>query len=203
MSHKQHIAIIGVGLMGHGIAQVFALAGHLVTVHAPSVDALMSLRDRVRRNLIDLRQDASAADRVHPVELLADCVASADVVFEAGPENLAFKRQLFAELETLVPAHCTLASNTSVRPITDIMRGLKPGPRALGTHWWNPPHLVPLVEVIKTVETDAAVARAMFDLLAGRSRTPTWWASSSRLRSTRPCCRPSTAHRARRPTSRG
>ena len=189
--------------MGHGIAQVFALAGHLVTVHAPSVDALMSLRDRVRRNLIDLRQDASAADRVHPVERLAGCVASADVVFEAGHENLALKRQLFAELETLVLAHCTLASNTSVIPITDIMRGLKTGPRALGTHWWNPPHLVPLVEVIKTVETDAAVARAMFDLLAGRSRTPTWWASSSRLRSTRPCCRPSTAHRARRPTSRG
>lgn len=172
MENKQQIAVIGAGLMGHGIAQVFALAGHLVTVYDPSADALMTLRDRVRKNLVDLGQDASAADRVHPVESMAACVVSADVVFEAGPENLAFKRQLFAELETLVPAHCTLASNTSVIPITDIMRGLKTGRRALGTHWWNPPFLVPLVEVIKTVETDAAVAQAMFELLTAVGKTP-------------------------------
>ncbi len=172
MNDKQQIAVIGAGLMGHGIAQVFALAGHLVTVYDPSADALMSLRDRVRRNLVDLGQDASAADRVHPVEAMRDAVASVDVVFEAGPENLAFKQQLFAELETLVPAHCTLASNTSVIPITDIMRGLATGRRALGTHWWNPPFLVPLVEVIKTAETDPTVAQDMFNLLAAVGKTP-------------------------------
>ena len=172
MIEKAQIAIVGAGLMGHGIAQVFALAGHLVTVHDPSSDALMTLRDRVRRNLVDLGQDATAAERVHPVETLADCVAAADVVFEAGPENLEFKRALFAQLEQLAPAHAILASNTSVIPITNIMRGLATGHRALGTHWWNPPYLVPLVEVIKTPETDSAVAQQMFDLLTTAGKTP-------------------------------
>ena len=172
MIEKAQIAIVGAGLMGHGIAQVFALAGHLVTVHDPSSDALMTLRDRVRRNLVDLGQDATAAERVHPVETLADCVAAADVVFEAGPENLEFKRALFTQLEQLAPAHAILASNTSVIPITNIMRGLATGHRALGTHWWNPPYLVPLVEVIKTPETDSAVAQQMFDLLTTAGKTP-------------------------------
>ena len=73
MNEKAQIAIVGAGLMGHGIAQVFALAGHLVTVHDPSSDALMTLRDRVRRNLVDLGQDATAAERVHPEIGRASC----------------------------------------------------------------------------------------------------------------------------------
>jgi 3-hydroxybutyryl-CoA dehydrogenase len=94
------------------------------------------------------------------------------VLFEAGPENLAWKQALFAQLETLGPAHCLLASNTSVIPITQIMERVESGERALGTHWWNPPYLVPLVEVIKTPATGAAQARQMFDLLARVGKTP-------------------------------
>ncbi len=168
----EKVAVIGAGLMGHGIAQVFALAGHTVRVHDVSADALASLRERIARNLTDLGLDAGAAERVQPCADLADAVRDADVVFEAGPENLAWKRELFARLETLAPAQCTLASNTSVIPITDIMAGLKTGARALGTHWWNPPYLVPLVEVIKTEDTDAAVADRMFGLLARVGKTP-------------------------------
>jgi 3-hydroxybutyryl-CoA dehydrogenase len=169
---QQQIAIIGAGLMGHGIAQVFALAGHLVTVYDTQTAALESLRERIAKNLTDLGQDASAAERVFPVEDLAQCVAAAHVVFEAGPENLAWKQQLFAELERLVPAHALLASNTSVIPITQIMAGVKSGHRAMGTHWWNPPYLVPLVEVIKTPATDPKLAQQMFDLLAAAGKTP-------------------------------
>jgi 3-hydroxybutyryl-CoA dehydrogenase len=172
MNSLAQIAVVGAGLMGHGIAQVFASAGHLVTVHDSSSEALASLRDRVRANLSDLGQDAAAADRVFPVEALGEAVASADVVFEAGPENLAFKRRLFEQLERLAPARALLASNTSVMPITDIMHGLRTGHRAMGTHWWNPPYLVPLVEVIKTPQTDAALARDMATLLAAVGKTP-------------------------------
>lgn len=172
MSDKAQIAVIGAGLMGHGIAQVFALAGHLVTVHDPNSDALVTLRERVCRNLIDLGQDAQAVERVYPVEDLGACVASADVVFEAGPENLAFKQNLFEKLQQLAPPNALLASNTSVIPITDIMRGLSTGHRAMGTHWWNPPYLVPLVEVIKTSATDPELAQHMFDLLASVGKTP-------------------------------
>ena len=166
------IAVIGAGLMGHGIAQVFALAGHTVRVHDVAAPALASLRERIGRNLADLGLDTTAVERVHGSPDLADAVRDADVVFEAGPENLAWKRELFARLETLAPATATLASNTSVIPITDIMADLKTGARTLGTHWWNPPFLVPLVEVIKTAHTDAGVARRMFELLARVGKTP-------------------------------
>ena len=169
---KEQISIIGAGLMGHGIAQVFAQAGHTVRVYDPDFVSMASLRDRVARNLTDLAQDATAASRVFPSEDLGQCVTGADVIFEAGPENLAFKQKLFAQLELIAPAHALLASNTSVIPITDIMIEVKTGNRAMGTHWWNPPYLVPLVEVIKTAATDPARARKMFDLLARVGKTP-------------------------------
>jgi len=172
MNDHPQIAIVGAGLMGHGIAQVFACAGHLVTVYDSSSEALASLRDRVRANLLDLGQDTAAADRIFPVEDLGEAVASADVIFEAGPENLAIKRKLFEQLQLLAPAHALLASNTSVIPITDIMQGLRTGQRAMGTHWWNPPYLVPLVEVIKTPQTDAGLARDMARLLTAVGKTP-------------------------------
>lgn len=172
MADKARIAVVGAGLMGHGIAQVFAVAGHHVTVYDPNPSALVTLRERIVKNLIDLGQDPQAIERVFPVEELGQCVAAADVVFEAGPEDLAFKRKLFEQLQLLAPAHALLASNTSVIPITHIMQGLKTGHRAMGTHWWNPPYLVPLVEVIKTPHTEAALARQMFDLLATVGKTP-------------------------------
>jgi 3-hydroxybutyryl-CoA dehydrogenase len=171
MSMKQ-ISVIGAGLMGHGIAQVFALAGHIVRVYDPEYKALASLRERIEKNLRDLNQDVNAASRVFPVEDLGECVTGADIVFEAGPENLAFKQKLFAQLELMAPAHALLASNTSVIPITDIMKEVKTGHRAMGTHWWNPPYLVPLVEVIKTPQTDPTLAQEMFDLLAKVGKTP-------------------------------
>jgi 3-hydroxybutyryl-CoA dehydrogenase len=172
MSTKEHIAVVGAGLMGHGIAQVFACAGHTVLVFDPNAQALSSLRERVRRNLVDLGLDPDASELVFPAEDLGQCVAGADVVFEAGPEDLEFKRKLFEQLQLLAPAGALLASNTSVIPITKIMSGLRTGSRAMGTHWWNPPYLVPLVEVIKTSDTDPALAQRMFDLLASVGKTP-------------------------------
>lgn len=172
MSDKAHIAVIGAGLMGHGIAQVFASAGHLVTVYDTNASALVSLRERIVKNLLDLGQDPQAAERVFPIEEIGECVAGADAVFEAGPEDLEFKRKLFEQLQLLAPAHALLASNTSVIPITHIMQGLRTGHRAMGTHWWNPPYLVPLVEVIKTAQTDPALAQQMVDLLTAVGKTP-------------------------------
>ncbi len=172
MSQLEHIAIVGAGLMGHGIAQVFAAAGHMVTVYDPNTAALVTLRDRVVRNLAELGQDVDAASRIFPMEELGECVAGADVVIEAGPEDLAFKQKLFAQLQLLAPRHALLASNTSVIPIGQIMAGLSTGHRAMGTHWWNPPYLVPLVEVIKTSATDPRLARRMFELLDRVGKTP-------------------------------
>lgn len=169
---NERIAIIGGGLMGHGIAQVFAVAGHAVNVFDKDASALVSLRDRIEANLSDLGLDPTAAQRVFPVEDLGQCVAGADAVFEAGPEDLQWKQKLFLQLELMAPKHALLASNTSVIPITAIMHELSTGARAMGTHWWNPPYLVPLVEVIKTPQTDSALAQRMFDLLARVGKTP-------------------------------
>jgi len=147
---KSRIAVIGAGLMGHGIAQVFALAGNDVTIYDPVMAALDTVKARISANLQDLGDDPSAVERVQPCHNLADAVAEADYVVEAVSEDLLLKQKLFAEIERNVRSATILASNTSVIPITKIMRGLQDRSRALGTHWWNPPFLVPLVEVIGT-----------------------------------------------------
>jgi len=172
MSDHEAIAIVGGGLMGHGIAQVFARAGYTVRVHDPSAQILATLHERIRRNLVDLGQDAAAANRVSGHDRLVAAVLGAEFVFEAGPENLALKQQIFANIEAAAAPQAILASNTSVIPITQIMTGLKRGDRALGTHWWNPPFLVPLVEVIKTPHTSMAAVQAMSALLLAAGKTP-------------------------------
>jgi 3-hydroxybutyryl-CoA dehydrogenase len=154
---KARIAVIGAGLMGHGIAQVFALAKHDVWIYDTSDQTLSTLKDRIRINLRDLGEDPSAVERVRPTADLAAAVRDADYVVEAVLEDLPLKRKLFIEIESRVRPGTILASNTSVIPITKIMEGLRNRSRALGTHWWNPPYLVPLVEVIGTQWTSPEV----------------------------------------------
>ena len=96
----------------------------------------------------------------------------ADYVVEAVLEDLPLKQKLFAEIEKHVRPDTILASNTSVIPITDIMQGLQRRNRALGTHWWNPPFLVPLVEVIETQWTDADVIAFTMKLHADAGKKP-------------------------------
>ncbi len=169
---KARIAVIGAGLMGHGIAQVFALADHDVTITDAVAASLDSVKARIRANLKDLGDDQSAAERVTPVADLGAAVRGADYVVEAVLEDLPLKQKLFAEIETHVRPDTVLASNTSVIPITQIMQGLERRERALGTHWWNPPYLVPLVEVIETPWTDAKVVDFTMKLHADAGKKP-------------------------------
>jgi len=158
--------------MGHGIAQVFALAGHDVTVYDAVDASLKTVRDRIAANLRDLDEDVTAYDRVRPTGDLADAVREADYVVEAAPEDLSLKQRLFAEIEGYARPDTILASNTSVIPITQIMGHLKQRDRALGTHWWNPPFLVPLVEVIGTEWTSPAAIDFTMKLHADAGKTP-------------------------------
>ena len=151
MTAKTRIEVVGAGLMGHGIAEEFAAAGHEVKVHDPSAEALASLRERVAKVLADLGRDPEAAERVTPEETLRAAVVDADVVFEAAPEKVELKQAIFAELERLAPPAALLASNTSVIPIGRIARDVKTRDRVLGTHWWMPPYLIPLVEVVQGI----------------------------------------------------
>jgi 3-hydroxybutyryl-CoA dehydrogenase len=172
MAQLAPIAIIGAGLMGHGIAQVFARAGHTVRVYDPANAMLASLQERIRRNLSDLGQESEAAAYVSAHANLAEAVAGAAFVFEAGPENLPLKQQIFVDIEAAAATEAILASNTSVIPITQIMSRLRNPRRALGTHWWNPPYLLPLVEVIRTPATSPACVQAMSALLSAAGKTP-------------------------------
>ncbi len=172
MADKARIAVIGAGLMGHGLAQVFALGGHDVTIYDAVDASLKTVKDRIATNLRDLGDDPRAIDRVRPTGDLKDCVHDVDYVVEAVSEDLPLKQKLFAEIETHVRDDTILASNTSVIPITDIMRGLRRRERALGTHWWNPPFLVPLVEVIGTEWTTPAAIDWTMKLHRAVGKTP-------------------------------
>ena len=168
----KHIAVIGAGLMGHGIALTLARAGHQVTITDPSAAARDSVLARIADSLAGLGETPDALQRITVTDTIAAAVRSATVVFEAAPEKLPLKQSIFAEVEAQAPPNAILASNTSVLPITRIMQGLTARHRALGTHWWNPPHLIPLVEVIRTEWTDDAAMAAMMDLLTGAGKTP-------------------------------
>ena len=168
----RRVAVIGAGLMGHGIAQVFAVAGHPVTIYDPSAAVLEKVVGRIAANLELLGEDMAAAQRVAPRATIKDAVKGASFIVEAAPEDLAIKQAVFAEIEADAAPDATLASNTSVIPITAIMGKLKRRERAVGTHWWNPPYLVPLVEVIGTAWTSSAVIERTIELHRSVGKTP-------------------------------
>ncbi len=168
----KRIAIIGAGLMGSGLATVFARGGHDVLITDPLPQSLDTVRQRVGQILLSLGDSEEAAARVMPVASMGNAVATADIVVEAAPEKLELKQQIFADVEAAARPDAILASNTSVIPISKIMARVKRKGRALGTHWWNPPYLVPLVEVIQTAKTDGVIVQQMMALLTSLGKVP-------------------------------
>ncbi len=166
------IAVIGGGLMGHGIAYLLAAAGHNVGIFEPDAASRASLSRRLDAILGILGDNGALLKRISAHDTMAPAVKDASFVFEAAPEKLPLKQRIFAELEALVAPGTILASNSSAIPTTDIGRDLKHRERVVGTHFWNPPHLVPLVEVIQNDKTSNAVVRATIDLLRDAGKTP-------------------------------
>ncbi|NQV55274.1 MAG: NAD(P)-binding domain-containing protein [Rhodospirillales bacterium] len=172
MSDPQKIAVIGAGLMGHGIAYLLARAGHSVSVFDTSEEARASLGERISDIAQLLGDDKKLLDRVQVVDDLAIAVAGAAFVIEAATENVPLKQKIFADLETLVGPDCILASNTSSIPLRDIGQNMTDTKRLVGAHFWNPPHLVPLVEVSQLAEENLAAVEKVIALLAGAGRHP-------------------------------
>src|ERR1700678_1285868 len=172
MARSRSIAILGGGLMGAGIAQVFASGGHSGTVFDPSKEVHNPLRPGVDalRRLYDL--DESPAPAITVTDDLGEAVAGAEFVTEAAPEKLELKRALFAELVEQAPVTAILASNTSVIPIQRIANGLPTAERIGRTHWWNPAGLIPLVEVVQSAKTSMATVTATMELLASLGKAP-------------------------------
>lgn len=148
--------------MGVGIAQVFAAAGHDVAIFDPDEQARARFDARLDAAfaLLELDRRSGGAVTVHMD--LSEAVSGANVVVEAGPEDLGVKREIFSALVDCAARDALLATNTSALPVGELAAGLPGRDRILGMHFWNPPYLVPLVEVVQACETSPAiVARAM------------------------------------------
>jgi 3-hydroxybutyryl-CoA dehydrogenase len=178
---KMHkVGVVGAGLMGHGIAQLMALGGCQVTLYDQNPDVLASAPERIRQNFaVFLKLGMVTPEQVE--RTLADINLCRDLpelcweryfIIEAVSENLALKQKIFAALEETAPAQCILASNTSTISIQKIAQNLRSPERVLGTHFWNPPHVVPGVEVIKSPATSDEAFAAMCELLAGVGKRP-------------------------------
>jgi 3-hydroxybutyryl-CoA dehydrogenase len=169
---RYQIGVVGGGLMGHGIAYLLAAAGHEVAICEPSAEIRGSLPQRLASIAELFDDEPEIRDRIRVHEALAGAAQDAAFVFEAAPEKLPLKQHIFAELERLTAADTILASNSSALPSTEIGRALKHRERVLGTHFWNPPHLVPLVEVIQNEATSADAVARTTALLAAAGQTP-------------------------------
>lgn len=166
------VAVVGAGLMGSGIAACFAAAGHEVAIHDPVAEALAAAPERVADCLEAMGAPAEAAVLVRVESRPQDAVVGAGFVFEAAPEDLGLKQEIFARLDAIAASDCILASNSSaLRPTEIAARVERPG-RTVGTHWWNPPHLVPLVEVVGGERTTEETAERAFELLAAVGKVP-------------------------------
>jgi len=169
---EQRIGVVGGGLMGHGIAYLFAAAGHRVGLFEPSPEIRASLPARLHAIADLFGDEPTLLRRVEAYDALAPAVEGTAFVFEAAPEKLPLKQQIFAALESLVAPETILASNSSAIPSTEIGRHLMHRERVVGTHFWNPPHLVPLVEVVGNEKTGAEVVRRTIELLRNAGKTP-------------------------------
>ena len=169
------VAVIGAGLMGHGIAQVFATAGHCVRITDTNQDSLNSVPSRISASLAELGiEPAPIIARITLNHSLREIIDRCDVVIEAAPEKLELKRRIFSHIAQYAPRTALLASNTSSIPISEIGLALPDHARQrlVGLHWWNPAVLVPLVEVIKTESLAPEYYERAFELMVSIGKEP-------------------------------
>jgi 3-hydroxybutyryl-CoA dehydrogenase len=154
------IGVIGCGLMGAGIAEVCARAGYTVTVREINEEFLQKGLDRIRKSLTravsrgKATQDQAdqALARIQGTVNLAD-LADCELAVEAAVENMEVKKEIFAELDDILPPQAILASNTSSLCITEMASATQRGDKVLGIHFFNPVPVMPLIEFVRTILT--------------------------------------------------
>ncbi len=177
--NPQALAILGAGAMGAGIAQVCALRGFETTLYDLTPELAQAALARIRASLekgVALGKTApeaaaAALSRLRPTAALEDC-AAAGLVIEAVVEDLALKRALFARLEVLLSPEALLASNTSSLSISALAGAVQRPERVLGLHFFNPPHLMALVEVVRGDRTSAETMEAGLAFTRALGKTP-------------------------------
>jgi 3-hydroxybutyryl-CoA dehydrogenase len=176
----RHIAVVGAGVMGHGIAQDFATHGYETQLWARSDEGLRQAMATIERNLLMLQQvgqvtrdDASSTlSRIHTGTILAAAVAHADVVIEAVSEDLPLKQRVFRDLDTVCPDHTILASTTSSL-LPSLLASVTQRPdKVLVAHYINPPYLIPLVEIVRAPQTSDDTVATLCALLSQLGKRP-------------------------------
>ncbi|NPU85986.1 MAG: 3-hydroxyacyl-CoA dehydrogenase family protein [Syntrophaceae bacterium] len=175
-----HIGVLGAGLMGHGIAQVFASAGFRVNIFDADTAFLKTAKDRIANNFkpfisLNLAGPEDVEKCLERVTLSGSMKALCDgpqVIIEAISEDAGAKKKVYAEMEAHSPTDTIFSSNTSALSITEIGSGLRHRERFLGSHFWNPPHIIPCVEVIMGAFTAADVFETFYSLMEKVNKVP-------------------------------
>ncbi|WP_411969104.1 3-hydroxyacyl-CoA dehydrogenase family protein [Haloferax sp. YSSS75] len=174
-----HVSVLGAGTMGHGIAQVSAMAGHEVTMRdiedeyvQRGLDAIeQNLQGGVDRNKVTEAEMSATLDRLSGTTSLEAAVSGADLVVEAVPEDMDLKRDTVSDVESLVDDDTIIASNTSSLSVTEIMSALDDPGRGVGLHFFNPVHIMGLVEVVVAEQTDAETLSFATEFVEGIDKT--------------------------------
>jgi 3-hydroxybutyryl-CoA dehydrogenase len=155
--------VLGAGVMGRNIAKVLLRGGHQV-----------ALFSRTERTLLDAggALEREAAGQITYTTSIGEAAVDAELILESVPESLPLKVRVLREAQSAAPAHAVIASNTSSLPLDRLADALARTERFLGLHWFNPAHLIPLVEVVPTERTDAAVVEWAGALLSELGKRP-------------------------------
>ena len=174
------IAVMGAGDMGHGIAEVALLAGYKVAMRDIEQRFIDKGFSRIKESLDKLVEKQKITEENRKLMLanietfidIAESVKDADFIIEAVPEIMSLKRQVFQALDAAAPKHAILASNTSTMSITEIASTTKRPEQVVGMHFFNPPVLMKLVEVIKGEKTSKAIMQLTYDLALRMNKVP-------------------------------
>lgn len=179
-SDFKNIAVIGAGTMGHGIALVFALSGRPVSLFDIDEGALDQAAGLIAAGLETLESAGrvsseaatGATDRIDATTSYPEALDGVDLVIEASPEQMEIKREVFSELNEHAPGSAVFASNTSGLSISEMAKQVDDPTRVLGTHWFNPPYVIPLVEVISADQTSDEVVDHVYQLMETVGKSP-------------------------------
>jgi 3-hydroxybutyryl-CoA dehydrogenase len=180
VSGVSDVTVLGAGTMGHGIAQVCAAAGCTVTLHDVDERVVTAGIARIRGNLdkgvergkVTAKERRAVLDAVLTSTDLAGAVTDADLVIEAAPESMELKRELFATVDRAAPEHTMLATNTSSLSIGRIAESIRDPSRFVGLHFFNPVHIMALVEVVSGPQTSEATRDEAVDFVRRIGKEP-------------------------------
>jgi enoyl-CoA hydratase / 3-hydroxyacyl-CoA dehydrogenase len=173
-------AVIGAGSMGHGIAQLLIMTGTDVTIVDVNDEILAKARQKIQWSIEKFvekrtvnKADADAAmGRLHTTTNMNGAFKDADLIIEAAPENLEMKKKLFAQMEQAAPKHTIFGSNTSTLSITELGKVTSRPDKVVGLHFFNPPQMMPLLEIIKGAQTSEETTKFALDLAKKLGKTP-------------------------------